>query len=230
MSIRNRSRNICFFFDCGYTGIPMKWCELTRRSFGLKHGVSSHGFVALIFAYAHALQTRKGAFQITARKKNFKGFRLKMFYSYFKGDSPLSCTSMHFPMPQNRLLTSVKNFRLQYPQTKDFGARSTWVFISITIIVSVIIMMLAIAGQAYEPITVYSRSYNNSGLLWYERLLRNATSRLGFSNSWSCSDSIVDLGDGSPIVCSELTRRHCDDEWLPRIPAHLLPRQSVISP
>jgi hypothetical protein len=97
----------------------------------------------------------------------------------------------------SRLLKPVKAFRLQYPVKQNFGPRSTWIFITIAIVGSVILMLLTVAGQAYEPITVYSRSFNGSTTLWYERLLRGATSRLGLPKSWDCSSSIIQLGDSS---------------------------------
>lgn len=106
---------------------------------------------------------------------------------------------MRVAVVTTRLIKSVRAFRLQYPVKQNFGSRATWIFITILIVGGIILMLLTVAGQAYEPITVYSRSFNGSTTLWYERLLRDTTSRLGLPKSWDCSDSIIQLGDSLAI-------------------------------
>jgi hypothetical protein len=127
---------------------------------------------------------------------------------YLKAVFP-SKTLQSSPMPVfTALATSLKNsirdFRLQYPLNGNFTRRISRWFAAILIVVAVILMVITAAAQAYEAISVYSREYNGNTLLWYERLLGNATSRLGLPQSWVCSGSIIQLGEGTYTYCSTL--------------------------
>jgi hypothetical protein len=102
------------------------------------------------------------------------------------------------------LKNSIRDFRLQYPHNGNFSRRISRWFAAILIVVAVILMLITASAQAYEPISVYSRDYNDNNLLWYERLLGNATSRLGLPQSWVCSGSIILLGQGTYTYCSTL--------------------------
>jgi hypothetical protein len=122
------------------------------------------------------------------------------------------------------LKNSIKNFRLQYPLNENFDQRISRWFAAILIVVAVVLMMVTAAAQAYEPLSVYSREFNGNTLLWYERLLGTATSRLGLPQSWACSWSIIQLGEGIVYVfCSKLIRSR-DDQRFPHVPIDLLPR------
>ena len=94
------------------------------------------------------------------------------------------------------LLRSLKDFRLSYPLKKDFSKKTTRWFISAASIGIILTMLSTAAASSYEPISVYARNFNTTSLLWYEKVLRNATSSFGLSRSRVCSGSIIQLGDG----------------------------------
>lgn len=132
----------------------------------------------------------------------------KRLHRYLKAVFPSKMlqfsTMPFFTAVATTLKTSIKNFRLQYPLNENFSQRTSRWFAAILIVVAVILMLITAAAQAYEPISVYSRDYNDNTLLWYERLLGNATSSLGLLQSWACSGSIIQLGDGTYTYCSTL--------------------------
>jgi hypothetical protein len=124
--------------------------------------------------------------------------------------------------------TSVKNFQLEYPRTQKFDKRRTRIFTAILVVVSATLMLLTAAAQTYEPLSVYSRAFNGTTSLWYERFLRSGASGLGLPESWSCSGSIIQLGDGALPVCCGLIKRYRDDKRLPQIHTEFLYRQQDI--
>jgi hypothetical protein len=95
---------------------------------------------------------------------------------------------------------ALKAYRLPYPVKRDFDATPTWWFTAVASCGIVMTMLLTAAASAYEPISVYSRTFNTSNPLWYENVLGTATSTLGLSKSRVCSGSIIQLGDGD-VLC-----------------------------
>jgi hypothetical protein len=122
-----------------------------------------------------------------------------------------------------RLKRSLENYRLQYPLTEDFSPKISRGFTGLLIVVALLLMLVTAAAQAYEPISVYSRYFTGNTLLWYEYLLGNATTRLGLPQSWACSGSIIQLGDGMSLSSSDLIRT-CDYQRVSHVPIDLLYR------
>jgi hypothetical protein len=118
----------------------------------------------------------------------------------------------------------IQAFRLQYPVQNDFGRKSSRWFLVIAPIVGVVLILLAFAGQAYEPVALYSRSFNSTtGSLWYERLLGSATSSFGLPSGWSCAGSIIEIGDGS-LHRSAAKSRMGHNKRVPKISTCILRR------
>ena len=75
---------------------------------------------------------------------------------------------------------------------------ATYVFRGIWFVFATVTFFLVLAAAGYEPITVYSKSFTgDTGVLWYERILGSATSRLGLPKTWGCDNAIINVEECS---------------------------------
>ena len=75
------------------------------------------------------------------------------------------------PSPiRHRLISLAQKVWLQRPaETESFRPKPTMIAAAIVIFVSAILLLLVAVAQMYEPITTYSRAFNQTRPpLWYE--------------------------------------------------------------
>src|SRR5271155_2608336 len=87
-----------------------------------------------------------------------------------------------------RLPKFVKTSWLQRTMVKQLGPRSLLIFFTFVMFGCAILFLVALAE--YETVPVYSTTFYETALLWYER---DATSR------FTCSPSIIELGEGPSL-------------------------------